>query len=448
MNPQVQKALEVAKANVALIVLSSVAVIVPVVGWYFGSAQRAQIVSDAQKLGQKLDSITRAGKVDVTLDIPGHGQWSTNVVASDGLIQALRDRIDAIVNGSAGVDSRAVAHNRGRHGPLQAVDASRPVDIRNVEASERRVFPANFHEAMSRAYTDLLSEVGAGSPPAPEAVLTMLQAKQARIVQGVFGLAPGAAMDEAQAKKLREELVAARLSQYADAAASIKFYSSAPDVGAPAAQAPGMDLETFYAQLWTLWITEDVLGAVESANQGFASVLTAPVKRVEYIAPLQLYPPAKEGTAAPAPEGSDLELAAPVGPDFTASITGRRSGPLGDVVPVQVIAIVETARIPAFVDALAKQNFIAILDAGITPVDAFAAANQGFLYGSEPCSELNLVLETVWLRAWTCEMMPDAARSRLGASCGGPRGSADGSADGSSDGSSDGTDSIDPSVSG
>ncbi len=448
MNPQVQKAVEIAKANAALVVLGTVAVVVPVVGWYFGSEQRAQLVSDAQKLGQKLDSITRAGRIDVTLDIPGHGQWSTNAVASDGLITALRERVDSIVNGSAGVDSRAVKHNQGRHGPLQAIDASRPVDITNVPSSERRVFPANFHEAMVRAYTDLLAEVGAGAPPAPEAVLTMLQAKQARIVQGVFGLAAGAAMDEPQAKKLREELVAARLSQYADAAASIKFYALAQDVGAPSAQSPGMDPETFYGQLWSLWITEDVLGAVEAANDGAANVLTAPVKRVEYIAPLQLYPPAKEGNAPAAPEGGDVALAAPAGPDFSASITGRRSSAMGDVIPVQVVAIVETAKIPAFVDALARQNFISILDAGIAPVDAFAAANDGFLYGTEPCSQLNLVLETVWLRAWTCGMMPDAVRTRLGASCGGSTGGDAGPVDPSADGSGDGTDSFDPSVSG
>ena len=57
-------------------------------------------------------------------------------------------------------------------------------------------------------------------------------------------------------------------------------------------------------------------------------------------------------------------------------------------------------------DALAKHNFITVFDMEINSIDPYEAARSGYLYGSAPVSELTLQLETIWLRAWTTELMP------------------------------------------
>ena len=65
-------------------------------------------------------------------------------------------------------------------------------------------------------------------------------------------------------------------------------------------------------------------------------------------------------------------------------------------------------------DAMARRNLITVLDADVRPADPFAAVAAGFYYGSEPVSEVRLLLETVWIRKWTRDFMPDVTRARLG----------------------------------
>ena len=98
-------------------------------------------------------------------------------------------------------------------------------------------------------------------------------------------------------------------------------------------------------------------------------------------------------------------------PDYNVSFTGRRTNPLFDVRDVTVRLCVDTARLPAVSDALSRRNFITILDVDLVPDDHYQAAHGGFFYGSEPVSEVTLQLETIWLRSWTTEFMPDDTKS-------------------------------------
>lgn len=427
MNPQVQKAVDLIKANGALIALGLVAIAVPVAGWYFGSSQRDALVADATKLGQKLDALKRAGSIEVSMDVPGHGPWSTSTVASDGMLREVTARVESILAGSGGVDAAAVRHNQGKHGPIASDRLGGPMDLRNIPPSQRSVFPADFHEALIGSYSALLSEAKAGMPPSPELVTQQLATRRDRVVQGDFGLAPGAALDEAQRKVLSEKLTATRLAAYMEQARSLDFYANAAAIGEPATEGTRIDLPACYAQVWALWIAQDMVGAVMAANAGSNSVLDAPIKRLLYVAPSAMYPK-KDNSSNPAmADGGALPA---TGPNYAASFTGRQTDALADVVLVEVGLVLETAKIPAFVDALAAQNFIAILNLKLSPVDPFAAAQEGFLYGDKHCSQVDLQLETIWLREWTCPQMPDEVRSLLGASCGGTPGES-GSGDGS-----------------
>ena len=42
----------------------------------------------------------------------------------------------------------------------------------------------------------------------------------------------------------------------------------------------------------------------------------------------------------------------------------------------------------------------------VRPTDAFEAADEGYIYGAAPVSELRLTLESVWLRPWLAKLMP------------------------------------------
>jgi hypothetical protein len=65
-------------------------------------------------------------------------------------------------------------------------------------------------------------------------------------------------------------------------------------------------------------------------------------------------------------------------------------------------------------DAIARRNFMTVLNVVVMPADAFAAAKEGYIYGIEPISRVQLVVESIWLREWTAETMPVDLREMLG----------------------------------
>jgi hypothetical protein len=69
---------------------------------------------------------------------------------------------------------------------------------------------------------------------------------------------------------------------------------------------------------------------------------------------------------------------------------------------------------PKVFNAFAQENFMTITQVKMSPVDVFAAARQGYIYGKEPCSEVDMTLETIWFRAWTTLQMPIELKNKLG----------------------------------
>lgn len=100
--------------------------------------------------------------------------------------------------------------------------------------------------------------------------------------------------------------------------------------------------------------------------------------------------------------------------DYSKRFTGRVSNPVYDVRLAQVRFVAATSALPAVFDALAAENFMTVVDVRVAPADPFLAAQQGFLYGAEPVSEVVATIETVWLREWLAERMPQAVRTALG----------------------------------
>ena len=96
------------------------------------------------------------------------------------------------------------------------------------------------------------------------------------------------------------------------------------------------------------------------------------------------------------------------------SFTNREKSTLFDTLQVRMRMVVSTVRIPTILDSFAQNNFATVIDIDLKPVNKFTSLEDGFDYGAEPVSELTVVLETVWLRAWTVEQMPESVKSALG----------------------------------
>jgi hypothetical protein len=197
-----------------------------------------------------------------------------------------------------------------------------------------------------------------------------------------------------------------------------------------------------FAWQWEYWVVEDVLLALNEANKSHRSVSTAPVKRIVSLI-VNDVPRGQEETdqsaggaggagslggfgsmsgGEPPPDdmgsqgGASLPLdpKAEIPPDYSISLSGRKSNALYDVVTVDLQLIVESSSLPLVLDTLAKYNFMTVLNMSLSAVNPFEAAAEGVYYGSKPVNKIHLQLETIWLREWTSEFMPSSTKKQLG----------------------------------
>lgn len=131
-------------------------------------------------------------------------------------------------------------------------------------------------------------------------------------------------------------------------------------------------------------------------------------------------PPTDSGNMGGAPvPPADASAYADAGllfaPTFTNSISGRytRTG-LYDMRTVSVTLIVDSRRLPEMFDAFHSTDFMSVVGFRTQPLDVSIDLSQGFYYGSDPVIEVELTIETLWLRDWTVQLMPPPVRLYFG----------------------------------
>ena len=312
--------------------------------------------------------------------------------------------------------------------------------------------PIEVHKALVASYDSMLEDAGAGKPPSIADVESDLARVQSNFIQRDLNKGTSADLDADEKDRLRQKLGEERLKFYNESAETISFYADARAFQLP--EDPFVTksqhgLSELYDWHWNWWIAEDVIAAIMKTNASSSGqktpVAAAPVKRlvslISYDSAAVAEKPSGGGSGANSggrPRGSSggsgrgsnsagstpqggSQLPEPVismdvatTPDFSASLTGRKSNDLYDVRTVELRVVVETTKLTELVNALAQQNFITITNIALRPTSAFEAAEYGFVYGSQPVSTVDMTLETIWFRKWTAAWMPESVRSALG----------------------------------
>jgi len=345
--------------------------------------------------------------------------------------QRLLERYNAIVDAERDdarqVRELAVRHNQKGRTVLLEELFPKPI------ASLREVLPEQFHGIIENAYRELLVDVRAGTPPTPEDMQELIERERAKFYSGILQKDLADPLSSDERSRLEKELAKDRMLNYVKHANSVRFYAGLEAFEVPYwQQANQPSLAELYDWQWQYWIVEDILRGLADANSDDegAWVEKEPVKRVVQISVFEPGYGAASGGGGGGGSGNAPGLgggggrgggggggksgpaplpvnpAQEVKPDYGASFTGRLTNPLYDVRLVEVLVVVETARINEVLDALARRNFITILDLAMAPGDHYAAAQEGYYFGSEPITELTLMIETVWLREWTTPFMP------------------------------------------
>jgi hypothetical protein len=213
-------------------------------------------------------------------------------------------------------------------------------------------------------------------------------------------------------------------------------------------------------QLWErqleLWIQRDIAEAIAETNAEAESVLDAPVKRLLGMRVWPGYvglhtrgavgslgsdeesgrsggqsdwsayerPDEARGQtdrawrgAYPVPnsEATGLGEAGDEAPDnFALTPTGRVSNHVYDIRHASVRLVVDHARLPALFNNLSKANFMTVIDCRIQDVNEYAALREGYIYGIGDMVEVEMVIESAWLRNWTQQLMPTVTKQYLG----------------------------------
>lgn len=129
-------------------------------------------------------------------------------------------------------------------------------------------------------------------------------------------------------------------------------------------------------------------------------------------------PPADGGPSTSAAEPQVEQTITPLdlpARDYTVGHTGRICTQFYDVRHAWLTVVVDSARLPQMLDNLARVNFMTVLKVIVVDVDEYEALREGYVYGSGDAVEANILIETVWLRHWTNDLMPFTVRQRIGA---------------------------------
>lgn len=428
------------RANAYTVIFVAIMIAAPVALWVVAGRMNSSVRADVEKRAAKLPELSRLEKTPVRLENPVAGNTPVNatVVVNRQLLDRYREVAGQIRQDADRIRQEALEHNGKGRGVLL------PELFPQPPAYQVETIPVEMYRALDAAYRSLLTEVRAGAPPSEERMREAMQAAEERFRTQILMKGAGGELTADENAWLQEQLATTRLSSYADAARQIAFYAQLDGLDVPSeserpARADSAGLIQMFDWQWDYWIAQDIVRALADANASYGSVVEGPVKGLEslYVADVAAaadagapagggaptgagFGPAgggkRKGESAPSgqPAGAPLNPGREVPRDYSVSFTGRTSNPLYDVRIADVVVLADTAKIPEVFDALARQNFMTVLDASVEAVDLYDAVASGFYYGAAPVSRLTMRIETIWLREWTSPFMPAEVKQALG----------------------------------
>ena len=411
-----------------------IVIIAPLAAYFSLEFVRAPVVA---KIKDRVDAYEKLGGLEKT---------SVDVRAADGsvrtesayinkaLIEELTKHQEALAADAQGIYQSAVDRNRAGRGVSQDIAEYLPKP-KNESARDVNLLRENALPLLVKQRDALITLMKMSGPSKSDEALDRVQRAETEHLTGVLMKKQRSEVtDPKELAELNARLVDTRLALITENAAGIEVYlrpgailwrdklASAKDGDSKAAPAVEFALAQLFQFQWDMWVVEDVLKAIQQVNsKSDASgkrtpigVVQAPVKCISrlLVTPIAGLVPADAAAgatpdaSAEAPAGEAIDPKTDVAPDFAASINGLRTNQLFDVRDATLVVVCETTAVPKLVNALSAQNFITVTGLSLVPADTFAAARQGYAFGSQPCSEVTLKLQSVWLRDWTTESMP------------------------------------------
>ena len=446
-NIDFSKVVAILKRRGVMIGSVAVIVIVPLAALLFRGGM-TDAIGDTMKQRQKdFEKLSALEKTSVTIRKAGAEPETQSVSLNPVLIKALKERNESLEGEFKSQYKSALEHNRKNHDFAPAHDnvVIFPKPAANIVLDESflgKKFDGakDLETGINSAYEALLRNNRIGEPPTAAEVLESVQKRELAFIQNNLKKNSRAEVTEVNdIKDLAAALLEARIATLQERAKEISVYLDPNAIRLPPTEGK-ITLARCFIWQWDLWVLQDIFGAISSANAGVKDgVISAPVKRIMSIridpisakaatatdaAPKEEAPPTEEVTPAVASAGAEpaveevtgdaINPATEIPANYTDSFTGLASCQLYDVRNVKVELVVATADLPKILNCFSRQNFMSVINLKLIPVNVFNAARMGYLYGTEPCSQISMTLQTIWFRDWTTKLMPSDLKKQLG----------------------------------
>ncbi len=375
----------------------------------------------------------RKSPVRIPPELPDDPERGLSICVNQAAIDQLNEVFGRMEDEFAGIFNLAVQINQHGHLPMddglfpEPTDAYKPFDARG---RYRRIFEEMLGDYSPNAIHPRLN---AGVAPQLESLRDALARAESEYISNNFFPAETKLELSPQEQDELHEAMSRKLTELLQKSAeSVHVYVNSLQINEPGfpfhvdawsqrSEQPGMD------ELWDgqvgLWMQQDIVEAVARANRvddPSSNVMTAPVKRLIRVEVLPGYIGIKPGGVAPRNAGTDDKKQDRLLYDFTASATGRQSNSMYDVRHMRVTLIADAQRLPIFFENIQSVNFMTVLEMQIQAVDEYAALREGYVYGSGDSVQVDLLIESIWLRDWTKGLMPRKVYELLGISADDP----------------------------
>ena len=443
-----QKIIAWMRGNIVLVVLLIACVGAAVGLPMFAASWSAEVQQSLKKKAGSFSILDTLAKSQVT---PIGGGTASTVVINQELVNQYSTAANLLRDDAQQVLGQAKQHNQKDYTTMYPELFEEDVSVSRLET-----LPQKFYLQLQLQYKALLSGLNAGLPPAVESLVTTLEESRVRFMENKLSKQRDASLTEKQYVQLELYLTDRRMNILRNRAEELGLYLDEETLEVPEFDNQNRpNVGTLFTWQWRYWAVADVLGAIATAN-GNQSELTSPVKRVTLVqvSGLPEVEQDKKNTKTNQPlvnipknnpganrgggalgvggVGKGGDVIEETNPNKTASknkgtrprfgdeegliesYTDRANPSLYDTLQVRLRMVVSTARIPTILDIFAQHNFVTVIDIELQPVNKFDSLEEGFDYGAEPVSELTVVLETVWLRAWTVDLMPASVKAAMG----------------------------------
>ena len=463
-----KKIMAVIKSNI--VITTCVLVIIgSLVGLpYVSGGLMEEVKASVEKQSRSYNSLKkiRDGKVS----IPGAG--SVDAVINKPIIKRVQEVADARKNESVSVLDAAKSINRSNHVNLD----DRLFPGHDLPSHELQIEAPRFQKRVVEEYKSLLEDVNAGMPPSNEQMMKGLESVRENFLN-TLRRDDLRGLSEDEVKMVRANMSERRMGLYLQEAEKAGIYLELSQLSPPVYNERQVYTpQELFRWQWRFWVIEEVLDAIREVNGPEATVINAPVKRVLGLQVRDLMSiddTARESSGSSSSSGSS-QPSRPTGPasgptglasgpasgggsakrsaagggggnngrnsggarsqpgsapdaplvvasipsagaqDFNISLTGRMSNALYDVVLVDLSVVAQTSKISEILESIAADRFLTVRDLSLSRMDSYGDLKEGFLYGDSPVVKMDMTLETIWLRSWIQDMMPNSVRAMLG----------------------------------